>query len=549
MLATKIPAFLKKLYSNESRFKTVLLDGKWGCGKTYGIELFVNDKKGRPNCIYISLFGAKTVNDIVLKLAEKLESKYIVEMGDDYYVADSPYDMDYNNTLIIFDDLERVSEDLKYESLYGVVDSLRKNGFKIVCVACYEEANDKKRFLQFREKTFDTVINISGDPSAFSKILPKLGLESCEAYLKIADSNWRLLIKASTACLEIIDFMNAHKKGDFLKKMELDNSTFFRCVLLAEKCIFSKNDTIHSFSNNDYFGELSYDEDVEEFGVPVANELYSISKSEDRVFLEQVKKFVRSILVNDYYQLIYQYYPNTASGILNEPPFNDEPRYLGDEEKESFKAAFFKRIREFDFNEEIQVRFLINFLNVFAATMTKKEMDLLSTRVAETVPSSKSSLFSNMMYLSGGGLKDKIDYFKNQIDKLFFEKEERATKALLNKAFKNGDYSTLTDFLYKKRINEPDGRMPIAEMFSEKGFFLPDLSKSINYLIWQYCLEIATFVSDLGDYSPLFVECLKKQCESSPSRTLRQRCNELAVAKGLLGSPKDFFDIKPISGR
>ena len=540
MLATKIPGFLKSFYSEDSSYRTVLLDGKWGCGKTYGIRRFLEDQEVRPNCIYISLFGAKSANEIVLKLAEKLESDYIVEMGGEYYIADTPYDMDYNNTLIIFDDLERIAQGLKYESICGVVDSLRKSGFKIACIACSEEVTDKKHFLQFREKTFDSVINISEDSSVLSEIVPELGLSSGDVYLKIANGNWRLLMKASKACSEIMAFMKKRKKEDYLKRMKLDNSTFFRCVLLAEKCIFSKNEKVPSFSEDEDYKKWSYNEDVEEFGASVANELYAISQGDDREYIGEVERFVRSILINDYYQLIYHYYPNIASGILDEPPFNEEPYFLGDTGKRHFKVAFFKRINDFDFSENIQARFLINFLKVFADTLTDKEINILSKRIVDTVSTPQNELFSRMLFLDARK-QPKVGLLRNQIDKLFSEKEERKTKAQLNNAFKRGDYSALTDFLYKNRFSEEREKETIAEIFASKGFFLPDLSKEIDYLSWQYCHEIANFVSDLDKYKKSFIDCLLEQCKHSPSKTLRERCRVLVVANKMTENPFDLF--------
>ena len=54
--------------------RVIALKGKWGTGKTYlwravVIEMF-QDKKATEQPIYVSLFGAKTINDLKLRILQ-----------------------------------------------------------------------------------------------------------------------------------------------------------------------------------------------------------------------------------------------------------------------------------------------------------------------------------------------------------------------------------------------------------------------------------------------------------------------------------------------
>lgn len=76
-------------YIKESIYKyAVMIDGNWGCGKTYFIkEKLINilkDKNPNKKFIYISLYGLATINDIeqaiyieTLSTFSKKKKKYI----------------------------------------------------------------------------------------------------------------------------------------------------------------------------------------------------------------------------------------------------------------------------------------------------------------------------------------------------------------------------------------------------------------------------------------------------------------------------------------
>ncbi len=71
MLVTKLDEFLTSVYNDTNKFSTILISGKWGCGKTFSIKKFIYSEE-KPNVIYLSLFGLNSKTDVFAILSEYL---------------------------------------------------------------------------------------------------------------------------------------------------------------------------------------------------------------------------------------------------------------------------------------------------------------------------------------------------------------------------------------------------------------------------------------------------------------------------------------------
>ena len=101
MLVTQLKTTLDLFFSEENDSQTLLIDGKWGCGKTYELKQYL--KEAKDQYVYISLFGLKNYEEIVLRLAEFLDSSLVVLLNGHYYINTSIDDESkYNNCFIIF---------------------------------------------------------------------------------------------------------------------------------------------------------------------------------------------------------------------------------------------------------------------------------------------------------------------------------------------------------------------------------------------------------------------------------------------------------------
>jgi len=136
----------------------ILIDGEWGCGKTYFIKNTVFSKITSKRPIYISLYGLSSCDEILkqiwlqtvpLRIKGIASSKAggiassIILSGLSYFNVDKPK-IDYNNLMsldkcaLFFDDLERC--DISINEVLGFINNfVEHNGIKTILIANQEE--------------------------------------------------------------------------------------------------------------------------------------------------------------------------------------------------------------------------------------------------------------------------------------------------------------------------------------------------------------------------------------------------------------------------
>ncbi|MBS1951425.1 MAG: hypothetical protein OJF59_000586 [Cytophagales bacterium] len=141
----------------------VMINGEWGSGKTYYLkkELFKELEKEKPElrCIYISLFGVTGSLDLnkkfFLEVYPFLNNKWAktagavgksvlshlgFDFGKDQEDALIEFVSKFNdNTLIVFDDLERLDKDLLIEILGFINQIVEHNNIKVIISANEKE--------------------------------------------------------------------------------------------------------------------------------------------------------------------------------------------------------------------------------------------------------------------------------------------------------------------------------------------------------------------------------------------------------------------------
>ena len=143
MLASELNGLLIKFVEEVNPFKTMLVDGKWGCGKTFSINQFI-EKNFKAKSIYLSLFGIKKEEDVVIRLSEYLDSTFIININGEYSIKSTLVEKPFNGLLIVLDDLERKGDGLSFSSIYGIINALRNIGFKVICIC-----NSKPKYTRF----------------------------------------------------------------------------------------------------------------------------------------------------------------------------------------------------------------------------------------------------------------------------------------------------------------------------------------------------------------------------------------------------------------
>lgn len=176
-----------KSYMDNPLKCALLLSGSWGCGKTYFVK---NELKSIDN-YYISLNGISSISNLSFQLLylvghNKFEKnktqrkngtntiKQIIGTAGSILIANAEdkfhfsfkdftkfvKNIDLQNKLIIFDDLERC--ELKIEEILGFINNLvEHNNFKVLIVANEEELKVKENYLKIKEKLIYQTIEYS----------------------------------------------------------------------------------------------------------------------------------------------------------------------------------------------------------------------------------------------------------------------------------------------------------------------------------------------------------------------------------------------------
>ena len=197
--------FLEKYKDDPDPQYAVLLDGKWGCGKTFFIkswlDTFQTENEDELAPMYVSLFGVQTVKQIndtingllfpfmnskvykIGKTITKMVASAALRFNVDYdgdKKSDGTVDfkldplMDLLNDkkeelkgrrILIFDDLERANIGVK--ELYGYINRfVEHNRFKVIVVCNSTEITDIATFNRFREKVIGRTFEIHSDIDA-----------------------------------------------------------------------------------------------------------------------------------------------------------------------------------------------------------------------------------------------------------------------------------------------------------------------------------------------------------------------------------------------
>lgn len=193
----------------------VLLDGKWGAGKTYFIKDFLKDY---PNHLYVSLYGVSKVSQIDDEIFRQLHPmlassgmRILGRLGKGLLKGALKIDLDKDGTsdgtvkvavpdldlkkeftdpkghILVFDDLERSS--LKTSEVLGYINMfVEHDGMKVIILACEGEIaqrSDDKRYHEIKEKLIGQTLRISASlDDAFVAFLKGIKNEKVRKFLE-----------------------------------------------------------------------------------------------------------------------------------------------------------------------------------------------------------------------------------------------------------------------------------------------------------------------------------------------------------------------------
>lgn len=274
---------LDRYLKDDTYSYAIMIDGVWGCGKTFFIKKYINESVVAKNrkCIYISLYGLNSINDLnkQIKLqyvfGEKYKKKYeITKVGtsialdlleskgvDRKYVDQAlnlikKNSLEGDNLVLILDDLERstipVVEVLGY--INGLVEHQR---YKVIILANENEIDCETSNLELKYL-------IAKDPNLIIKEKPE---EINEQFQKIFNycTTGSNVNNGSVSNSQIDDEKLRQRVKDlftekskyFLIKEKVIGITYAFDLKLNNVIKEIHNDVLSSKGNKSYYRELS----------------------------------------------------------------------------------------------------------------------------------------------------------------------------------------------------------------------------------------------------------------------------------------------------
>jgi len=255
----QIETSLKSLILDDDREFVAMLSGKWGIGKTYFWREFTTKHLKEKAVVYISLFGKNSLVDIETEIVTKLYKynkglkKYTKHLDTVGNMASKAMGLpinvsigsllslfkasDFKNTIICFDDFERLSDKVPLKDVMGLISQ-------------FKEQKECKVIMILNEKELDKLSDIDGKKHDEIFALYKE---------KVVDYNFHYqpsqeeLFEAIKENIAIITFCEHQTIYDFFKRIDLKNIRIMKQALYQLKHFeFIKNYHLDEKVINDF---------------------------------------------------------------------------------------------------------------------------------------------------------------------------------------------------------------------------------------------------------------------------------------------------------
>lgn len=291
-------------------YKTVLVDGDWGIGKTYLIKnKFIKEEKYKT--IYASIFGLNSISELNLYILNEmnkvlgfLKKGYDILSGKDFGILSVSFQLPEvknessfflkhkskkENIIVIVDDIERKSKNIDINELMGFFETISNiDNVKLILIANTEKLSeeDRKCFDNYKEKIIEKIYKVDSYSSNAEKVIIKSNLNN---NLKVS---------------EIVE--------NYFKKCDVNN------LRTLKKCI----DFIKQNDNYINFDKLTQEQKAEIIELEICTVIEKISKNylkeeskEEFIIQLYDNKMVRYIN-NKYFKNSNPYYKNKIIDLL-----------------------------------------------------------------------------------------------------------------------------------------------------------------------------------------------------------------------------------------
>lgn len=545
-----LTSFLKQ----EDSYTSVLIDGKWGCGKTTQIRKCI-EEVGSRNIIYVSLFGIKSINDLspcyvrlgkAVKNAMEVASigiSVIPIVGQGISNALSNVLDQYNDSktlkkkkVFVFDDLERVDDSMSLIPLLGFFNNLMLKGCRILCLSALDEIKDNNKrneFDRFVEKAFDRSYHIDEDPDEiFSNIFRDAGASNIKEVSKGFNGNIRLAKRTRLL------FKNADDRANSIKSKEYDfyqnysKEELLLSSMLAIRVLYVEPD-----------GDLLTDKQKQSY-------LYALLEEQSKYFGEKVSSnYVREMMSKNYFQedrknsnihsltkdLLYiemfnnySFFEEDSRIIATKTDNEKYPLlskmfyYLNDKDRNEYFDLLVQSIRQGEiFIDSALISNIEQVCTYSSLYLPDDVIDTIVNSIAEQVRKGQNSTYEKVKEQ-----RSYVDpkYNNNCLNTIFVKSKQLIdnnkridAEKNLKSMYETNNYSALTDLYYEltegKLFSE---RENYSKITVENNFFMPHLEKSITHEQWSFCHQVAKYCKTVN-ISDEFINYLKDYCNKYPS--------------------------------
>lgn len=535
----------------DGNYRSILIDGPWGCGKTYIINKFLKYKK-RKNIIYVSLFGKENIDEIHTEIYKKIHSKRfwmkkifgaglglvskavpvngISGIGDrlDFALNNSINSKIKKNKIVILDDLERVSCNLSYISILGYLNQLFLSKIRVICICSSENVRGDDDFNEFKEKAFDRlyVINESNN-EIIENYFSKHNFTFTQQIFNEFDSNLRLAKKVAAFYDEILSYCAENNINIFIKFTDLQ---LLKNCIQALKICFNQHKLPTFPETNDWFKDRmtkeGYNSDVKIFGENIANGLFYVSKSA-RTYEPNLVNISRSYIVSLIFIFLFDDY-NTFDNQFK-PRFSDDEFYfMSDENKRQFSNTFINEILSETFIWNSKKAKILAEIILYESYEFSEET---KGRIIEKIVNAKESIFDNeiLRYTSNED-NSSIKPWVSEIKKKREEGIKNNQFFTLQSLYETKKYADMVIFL--SNISEDFLQINTEQVNSyilNNNFLLPNLSGNIKYDEWLFCRSITEYSQKIGKNQE-FIDVAVQICMSDlNNKSLLRRFSALAT--------------------
>lgn len=534
-----------KSFIKDPSFKSILIDGPWGCGKTHTINEHIKKNK-KLKIYYLSLFGLESIDEINTALYEitrtkknkivrflKRETivltKAIKAIPQIPNISDAlEYQLNIPSTknvksssIIVLDDLERLSNAISYSNLLGYINSLFLSNCRFICLISTQNIKDKNRqidFNDFKEKIFDRIYKINEtNYDIFENIYKNYDLNLNLEIYDLFEFNIRIAQKIELFYKNILNRLNDKKIN--LNKLGLNKEFLFKACIYTINLVFKEFEECKPTGS--HYDEIMYDSYVEYYGENIANGLYFYKKNDKYKtdftlpkFNDTVLSLINVFYFNDYNnfdEIMFSNMTTEEKDFILDKVFY----YLSDENKKLYIKEFenILNTKQFEWNKYF-IDILRSILNLETYTFSNEQISI----IAEKLYSSKKEEYVDLEIELFNEEKN-TDYIKNFIKKLSNEFTTLRINNFINiftKYYKNEDYSKLIEILNRLNICNTEEKKSMLNYIVSNDFFMPDISQDIDYYIWSYCHEMAKFAQK-NNVGEKFIDYAKSICENPSS--------------------------------